>query len=223
MGRGSTRWTSGALALALAGPARAAEPPTDELQDLALERVKKAAEHHASGRYHDAEEEFKRAAYFAPNWRGLHFNLGVVAEAQGKLGAAIAEYQRFRPLARDDEALVVDQRIDELTRRRAQIARVYHRQIAAGSVALAMCVGALTGAVLLLALGQAKHKRGEISDEKRAGMWAGGLILGIYGVLALGGAGLVLQRGVASKRKLDGLALGGARLHWAGLGAQLRF
>lgn len=223
MRRGSTRWIAAALALTLAGPGRAADPPTDELQDLALERVKKAAEHHASGRYSDAEEEFKRAAYFAPNWRGLHFNLGVVAEAQGKLGTAIAEYRLFRPLAGADEALLVDQRIDELTRRRAQIARVYHRQIAGGSIALAMCVGALTGAVLLFVLGQVRHKRGEISDDKRAGMWAGGLLLGIYGVLALGGAGLVLQRGVASKRKLDGLALGGARLRWAGAGAQLRF
>mgnify|MGYP000255242997 CR=1 FL=1 len=41
-----------------------------------------------AGAYVEAEEEFKRAAFYSPRWRPLHFNLGVLAEAAGELVAA---------------------------------------------------------------------------------------------------------------------------------------
>ncbi|HEY0132654.1 MAG TPA: hypothetical protein VGB85_01205, partial [Nannocystis sp.] len=114
------------LTLALPASARAAEPApapiegplTDSLSPKAAEHVARAYEEHKAGAYLNAESAFKRAAFFAPRWRPLHYNLGIVAEAQGHLGTAIREYRTFRPYATDDEGMVVDQRIVELDARR---------------------------------------------------------------------------------------------------------
>ena len=113
-----------AATLAVAGPARAGEPsegpagpPTDELNAQAEKHAIKAVDHFNNGAFIDAEEEFRRVSFFAPNWRPLHYNLGVVAEAQGKLGPAVHEYKTFRPLASPEEQMLVAQRIDELGRR----------------------------------------------------------------------------------------------------------
>src|SRR5574338_674506 len=75
-----------AASLTLGGPALAKtpegpQPPsegTEELNDQATKHVTKAVEHFNNGAYVDSEEEFKRAAYFAPNWRPLHYNLAVL-------------------------------------------------------------------------------------------------------------------------------------------------
>lgn len=213
-----------ACALALPASARAGEPATDELAAAAVGHVKKAEEHHRAQRYKDAEEEFKRAAYFTPNWRPLHFNLAVLAEAQGRLGAALTEYRAFRPLAEGAEERLVDQRIDELTARRAKIAGHYRRQLAGASIGVAICGGAVAGAVALFVVGHAKGERGEISDKERGGYYGGGVLLGLYGVVGVMGIGVVLEHALKSKRKLEGLALGPTRLQWSGgLGARLRF
>ena len=251
-----------AAALGASGSARAAEPPegegeaageaTDELSDQAMGHVSKAVEHYNSQRYTDAEEEFKRAAYFAPKWRPLHFNLGVLAEAQGKLGTAVTEYKSFRPYGSPDEQMLVDQRIDELTGRKARIARAFKRQIAMSATAMTLGLGSLAGGVVLFVfIGRRKAEARELdeaameientmgglgneqsaayrtqadSKEKQAQTYLyGGIYLALFGLLAAAYSFLPLTKAIRSKRQLDGLALGGARLHWAGLGAQLRF
>ena len=95
------------LALPAAAHARSPEPEptpdpseaTDELDPLAQPHVIKAYQQFKSQAYAAAEAELRRAAHFTPRWRPLHFNLAVMAEAQGKLGVAIREYKAFKPFA----------------------------------------------------------------------------------------------------------------------------
>ncbi|MFY0540150.1 hypothetical protein [Nannocystis pusilla] len=116
------------------------------LNDQAQKHATKAVDHFDKGNYVGAEEEFRRVAFYAPNWRPMHYNLAVLAEAQGKLGTAVSEYQAFRPHGSPEEQLVVDQRIDELGRRRARIASAYKRQIGLGAGTLTLGLGGLGGA-----------------------------------------------------------------------------
>lgn len=250
-----------AVALGASGTARAAEPPegegaaegeaTDELSDQAMGHVSKAVDHYNSQRYSDAEEEFRRAAYFAPKWRPLHFNLGVLAEAQGKLGTAVSEYKNFRPYGSPDEQMLVDQRIDELTGRKARIARAFKRQIAMSATAMTLGIGSLAGGVVLFVfIGRLKKEADKLnaaadqldlagmteqaaayraeadSKDKKAstGYLYGGIYLALFGLLAAAYSFLPLTKAIRSKRQLDGLALGPTRLKWnGGLGATLRF
>lgn len=150
-----------AAAMTISGPARAGEPaegeaaagpPSEELNSQAEKHAVKAVEHFNNGAYVDAEEEFRRVSFFAPNWRPLHFNLGVLAEAQGKLGTAVTEYKSFRPYGSPEEQLIVDQRIDELGRRKIKIAKAYKRQIALGAGAVTLGVAGMGGAAALFVL-----------------------------------------------------------------------
>lgn len=142
------------LVLPATAQARVSEPDaaavspaeaTDNLPPKAQEHVVKGVQQFDGGAYSNAEEEFRRAAFFAPKWRSLHFNLGVVAEAQGKLGTALNEYNAFKPYASGDESMVVEQRIMELNDRRTRIAAGYKRQIAASSIAMTLGVLLLGG------------------------------------------------------------------------------
>lgn len=145
------------LSLALPASVRAQEPggSSELLPERASEHVTKAIRLFNKGEYGNAEEEFKRAAFFAPRWRPLHFNMAVLAEAQGKLGAAIREYKQFQPYATPEEGVLVEQRIFELDDRRRRIAASYRQQIAVGAAALSVGVltlgagGALLGMVFL--------------------------------------------------------------------------
>lgn len=148
-----------AAALATATPARAGEPASpnpaeasDELNELAQKHAFKAVEHFNNGAYVDSEEEFQRVKFYAPNWRPLHFNLGVLAEAQGKLGTAVSEYKLFRPLGSPEEQMIVDQRIDELGRRKLKISGAYKRQIALSATAMTLGAAGLAGGVTLVTL-----------------------------------------------------------------------
>lgn len=244
-----------AVALVVSGPARAAQPEgeaavSEDLSEQATGHVVKAVEHYNNARYSDAEEEFNRAAYFAPKWRPLHFNLGVVAEAQGKLATAVTHYRDFRPYGSPEEQMMVDQRIDELTGRKAKIARAFKRQIAVSATALTLGLGGLAGGVVLFVLvGKRKDEAKEydkaaqmltdagmseqaaaymaIADEKesQAGKYLyGGVYLGLFGLLAAVYSFLPLTKAIKSKRQLDGITLGPTRLKWnGGVGATLRF
>ncbi|MCY1070855.1 hypothetical protein OV090_39300 [Nannocystis sp. RBIL2] len=241
---------AGACAASLALPAsvRAAEPEgpapstaetSDELNDQAQKHATRAVDHFNKGNYVNAEEEFRRVAFFAPNWRPMHFNLAVLAEAQGKLGTAVSEYQAFRPHASPDEQLVVDQRIDELGRRRMRIAGAYKRQMGLGAGTLALGLGGLGGGVAMLVIHVQRkeayeeaqawntmHLMGPLMDAKKpsGALVAGGYWIGLFGIILAGvGVGLLVQS-VKSKRKLDSIALGKTRLQWTGgAGVRLRF
>jgi hypothetical protein len=148
------------LALTLPVRARAQEPAADGgsdetsevLPERASEHVTKAIRAFNNAQYSNAEEEFKRAAFFAPKWRPLHFNIAVVAEAQGKLGTAINEYKQFKPHATAEEEMIVDQRIFELNDRRKKIAAGYKRQIATGAIAMTIGVGGVGAGVYFAVL-----------------------------------------------------------------------
>lgn len=235
---------AGACAASLALPAtvRAAEPEgpapstaetSDVLNEQAQKHAFKAVDHFNRGNYVDAEEEFRRVAFYAPNWRPMHYNLAVLAEAQGKLGTAVSEYQTFRPLASPDEQMVVDQRIDELGRRRVRIASAYRRQIGVGASLLPLGLGALGGAAAMLVVHVRRKEAYEdavavdpATDVKKpgGGLIAGGYWVGLLGFMMTGvGVGLLVQA-VKSKRKLDSIAVGKARLQWTGgAGVRLRF
>jgi hypothetical protein len=161
-----------AAAMTVSSPARAQEPEgpktaaeaTDELTPEAEKETAKAVEHFNNGAYVDAEEAFNRVAFFVPNWRPLHFNLAVVAEAQGKIGLAVREYKKFKPLATQGELPRVDQRIDELGRRQQRIAGAYKRQIALFSTGMVLGLGAVGGAAALFVV---MSKRAKEADELR--------------------------------------------------------
>lgn len=157
-GRAAVAWAC-AAALLTATPARAREPAkldpaaaTDQLNELAQKHAFKAIEHFNNGAYADSEEEFQRVEFYAPNWRPLHYNLGVVAEAQGKVGEAVREYKVFRPLGSPEEQLLVDQRIDELGRRKGKISEAYRRQIALTATGFTLGAGGVGGGAAMIAL-----------------------------------------------------------------------
>ena len=243
------------LVLPAAAHARLQEPDaavdpseaSDELPARAEAHVVKGVQQFQNGAYSNAEEEFRRAAFFAPKWRSLHFNLGVIAEAQGKLGTALTEYKAFKPYASPDEGMVVDQRILELNDRRNRIASGYKRQIATSAIAMSLGVlllgggGACVGILLknkntieennkILSGGappadptalDAENDR--LADQnKKLGY---GAYLGILvGLVAIAYSFVPLTKSIRSKRQLDGLALGPTRLQWnGGAGVRLRF
>lgn len=229
-----------AATLAVSGPARAGEPegpvgpPTDELNAQAEKHAIKAVDHFNNGAYVDSEEEFRRVSFFAPNWRPLHYNLGVVAEAQGKLGPALKEYKAFRPLASPEEQMLVDQRLDELDRRRTKIASAYKRQIALGAGAVTLGVAGIGGAAALVVIYLKQKKDYEAStkdmdasndlSQPKTSLLGGGVYLGLFGLLLLVYSIVPLRNSIKSKQQLDGIALGRTRLQWTGgAGARLRF
>lgn len=224
------------------GPAPSTAETSEELTPQAEKHAYKALEHFNTGAYVDSEEEFRRVAFYAPNWRPLHYNLAVLAEAQGKLGTAVQEYRAFRPHGSPDEQLLVDQRIDELGRRRQRIVGAYRRQIALSSTAMSLGVLGLAGASVGLASylrrKQAYQEAMDFNamlgpDEQHLKMdekpLKGGLLyLSIYGgliaLMLVGYSVIPLRNAIRSKRRLDGLALGPTRLQWnGGAGVRLRF
>lgn len=239
------------LSLSLPAVARAQEPggAEDSLNPQAEQHVEKALTAFKNGAYVNAEEEFKRAAFFSPNWRPLHFNMGVLAEAQGKLGTAIHEYKQFKPLATPDEALVVDQRIFELSDRRRRIAGTYKRQIAIGATALTLGLAALGGTAGLIVYNRSlkqdvedlnkineglsdssnpivvmNEKKIESLEARQKNVLYGEIVLATVGLVVVLYSVLPLMRSVKAKRQLDGIALGPTRLKWnGGAGVVLRF
>jgi hypothetical protein len=240
-----------ACTVALALPSRAAADPGG-LNERAEEHIVKAIGYFNNKAYANAEAEFMRAKFFAPDWRPLHFNLAVVSEAQGKLGTALREYNAFKPLATPDEGLLVDQRIFELGQRRKNIAAVYKQQIGIGAGAATLGIaGVGVGAALVALSFQAKGKAEDAQNEldgldqtdpnytlqstalssdieaynsKKSKFLYGGYIAIIAGVIIAAYAAIPLSRAIKSKRELDGLALGPTRLKWnGGAGVVLRF
>lgn len=233
-----------AASMTTAIPAQAAQPPegeapaattstTEELPPQAEKHVLKAIQHFQGNAFGDAEEEFKRASFYAPKWRPLHFNLGVVAEAQGKIGTAVTEYKAFRPYASPDEQMLVDQRLDELTRRKDRIGRAYKRQIGLAAGAMTLGVASLGGAAALMAIYIQKNRAHDdavaVMDpapppEPKMGMLYGGVYLAIFGLMLVGYSFIPLRNAIRSKRQLEGIALGPTRLKWnGGAGVTLRF
>lgn len=228
------------LTLTLPTAARASEPGDDEeggsgetsevLSERASEHVTKAIRMFNNADYVNAEAEFKRAAFFAPKWRPLHFNIAVVAEAQGKLGVAINEYKQFKPYATSEEELVVDQRIFELDDRRKKIAAGYKRQIATGAAAMTIGVGGV-GVGVLFAVLYAKSSKtstdavsGEMTTPKNTTYLYGAALGLTFGLAIIAYSAIPLSKAIKSKRMLDGIALGPTQLKWnGGLGATLKF
>ncbi len=214
------------LALALPTGAHAREPEpepdaaaaevSDELSPQAQQHVRKAYQQYQNRSYATAEAELRRAAFFAPRWRPLHFNLAVMAEAQGKLGTAVSEYKAFQPFASPDESIVAEQRIVELDDRRRKIAGAYKKQIAVGATAMTLGVGMLGGGGALIGIYVAEGKKTSAYAS------AGGLV-GLVGLLVLVYSIVPLRKAVQAKRQLDGLALGPTRLRLGGGGVALRF
>ncbi len=229
------------LALTLPTAARASEPGDDSgdgsgeasevLSERASEHVTKAIRMFNNADYVNAEAEFKRAAFFAPKWRPLHFNIAVVAEAQGKLGIAINEYKQFKPYATSEEELVVDQRIFELDDRRKKIAAGYKRQIATGAAAMTIGVGGVGVGVLFAVLyAKSDDSKSNATDEMTAAPsknvnYLYGAALGLtFGLAIIAYSAIPLSKAIKSKRMLDGIALGPTQLKWnGGLGATLKF
>ena len=228
MSRLSRAATAAVCCLTLALPARAAASDED-LTERASEHVVKAIRLFNSGDYASSEAEFKRAEFFAPKWRVIHFNLAVVAEAQGKLGIAIKEYEKFKPDASPDEDELVNQRLFELNDRRKKIAGAYKQNIALGAGAMAIGVAALGAGGTLLAIGLSKPKTVESGTDStdnttRTKLLYGGYIGLIAGVVIVVYSIIPLKNSVKAKRQLDGLAIGPTRLKWnGGMGATLRF
>ncbi|WAS96164.1 hypothetical protein [Nannocystis punicea] len=219
-------------------PEPGAAETSEALSDQAQKHAIKAVDHFNKGNYVDAEEEFRRVAFFAPNWRPMHYNLAVLAEAQGKLNTAVSEYQAFRPHASSDEQMVVDQRLDELGRRRVRIAGAYKRQIGLGVGTMAFGLGALGGGVGMFVVhvqrkdayekAQEWNSEGGMplmeAEKPKGGLVAGGYWLGLIGFILTGVSVGLLVQAVKSKRKLDSIALGPTRLQWTGgAGVRLRF
>lgn len=240
------------LSLALPASAAAAEPEegesseksdssevSDELSNRASEHVVKAIRLVNSGDYVSAESELKRAEFFSPKWRAIHFNLAVVQEAQGKLGSAIKEYEKFKPHATADEEQLVDQRLFELNDRKKKIAGAYKTQIAMGAGAMVVGVAGLGVGGLFVGLYIKNNKTIEEQEtqvalmtrdsvdadltKKKTTLLYGAIIGFTVGLLVLAYGALPLSKAVKSKRQLDGLALGPTRLKWSGGGATLRF
>lgn len=117
----------------------------EEVPEPAKVHLGKAYQHFQSGAYENAEAELKRAAFFAPEWQPLTYDLAVVAEAQGHIDDAIERYEAFRPNAQGDTGVVVDQRIAELRERKVEIKKEYRRQLALAGTFLAISVGAAAG------------------------------------------------------------------------------
>ncbi len=230
---------SNAVQARVSEPEPAAVDPADASDDLppkAQKHVVKGLQQFEGGAYSNAEEEFRRAAFFAPKWRSLHFNLGVVAEAQGKLGTALTEYKSFKPYASPEEGMVVDQRIYELNDRRRKIAGGYKSQIATSAIAMSLGVLALGagGAFVGLALKKGKDiesnnegmdpaEEAELKSDRTKFLY--GAYFGILiGLVAIAYSFVPLTKSIKSKRQLEGLALGKTRLHWnGGAGVRLRF
>ncbi len=248
------------LVLPAAAHARLQEPDaavdpseaSDELPARAEAHVVKGVQQFQNGAYSNAEEEFRRAAFFAPKWRSLHFNLGVIAEAQGKLGTALTEYKAFKPYASPDEGMVVDQRILELNDRRNRIASGYKRQIATSAIAMSLGVVLLGGGGVLLGLAikdkstissnnerltdympavpltdaerEILQKETDDLTNRRTKFLYGAYFGVIVGLVAIAYSFVPLTKSIRSKRQLDGLALGPTRLQWTGgAGVRLRF
>lgn len=222
------------------GPQPSTAETSEALNPQAQKHAAKAIEHFNNGAFVDSEEEFRRVAFFAPNWRPLHFNLAVLAEAQGKLGTAVSEYKEFRPHGSPDEQLVVDQRLDELGRRKIKISGAYKRQIALSATTMTLGVGAIGGAAAMLALYFKQKNDYEAAtefnktdpppplpmnaDEPDRKLLAGGVWVGLLGLMLVGYSLVPLRNAIRSKRQLDGINLGKTRLKWnGGAGVTLRF
>lgn len=224
------------LALALPASAHAREPepepdpaagePTDELSPQAQQHVIKAYQQYQSRAYASAEAELRRAAFFSPRWRPMHFNLAVMAEAQGKLGTAVTEYRAFQPFATPDESLVAEQRIVELDGRRRKIAGAYKQKIAVGAITMSIGAAATGGGVGLIVYGL-KLKGDDLASDtdrdKGSKLAITGYLVGLVGLLVLVYSIVPLKGAVKAKRQLDGLALGPTRLRLANGGVSLRF
>lgn len=239
------------LALALPASAHAREPepepdpaagePTDELSPQAQQHVIKAYQQYQSRAYASAEAELRRAAFFSPRWRPMHFNLAVMAEAQGKLGTAVTEYKAFQPFATPDESLVAEQRIVELDGRRRKIAGAYKQKIAVGAITMSIGAAGLGAGIGLFVYGYSMPKTtgsgmddlntpdidesmtGTDNSAKRTKLITAGYLTGLVGLLILVYSIVPLKGAVKAKRQLDGLALGPTRLRLANGGVSLRF
>lgn len=220
------------LALALPASAHAREPepepdpaagePTDELSPQAQQHVIKAYQQYQSRAYASAEAELRRAAFFSPRWRPMHFNLAVMAEAQGKLGTAVTEYKAFQPFATPDESLVAEQRIVELDGRRRKIAGAYKQKIAVGAITMSIGAAATGGGIGLIVYGLQLKKDAD-TEEQGSKLAITGYLVGVVGLLVLVYSIVPLKGAVKAKRQLDGLALGPTRLRLANGGVSLRF
>lgn len=224
------------LALALPASAHAREPepepdpaagePTDELSPQAQQHVIKAYQQYQSRAYASAEAELRRAAFFSPRWRPMHFNLAVMAEAQGKLGTAVTEYKAFQPFATPDESLVAEQRIVELDGRRRKIAGAYKQKIAVGAITMSIGAAATGGGVGLIVYGlklKGDDLASDTDKDKGSKLAITGYLVGLVGLLVLVYSIVPLKGAVKAKRQLDGLALGPTRLRLANGGVALRF
>ena len=206
-----------------------AEEPLPEQAEVHLG---KAYDHFNAGNFGKAEEEFKRAAFFAPEWQPMTYNLAVVAEAQGNLDQALERYEAYRPHAEGDTGLIVDQRIAELEERKTRIRKADRGKLIIGGVAMGTSVAALGGGIAFFLLRKQLQEDSaalqtqidelngmmapqsetdplydekEALDKKAKNYYVGGYILTLYGGIAILYSALYLAK-VVKLRKAKKLA-----------------
>jgi tetratricopeptide (TPR) repeat protein len=212
----------------LAAPASAAEhaaPSVTEDADEGLspdarENLLAGASAFRHRNYRVAETRFARVARLAPDWMPIHYNRGVVAEAQGKVSEAIRSYERYLPHAPDSERALLEARLEDLERRRTALRGRYRRQVALGSLSLAAGLGLVGGGIAMLAIGFDRQNDEVFSTSSSSQALIGG---GVTAVIA--GAGVtfglamtLLLRARRTKRSLAFLPTASPRLVGGQLG-----
>lgn len=195
----------------------------EPLPEQAEVHLGKAYDHFNAGNFAKAEEEFKRAAFFAPEWKPMTYNLAVVAEARGNLDQAIERYEAYRPHAEGDNGLIVDQRIAELEERKTKIRKADRGKLIIGGVAMGTSVAALGGGIAFFMLRKdvqedASAIQSTISmmedggadpalydqkadlDKKAKNYYVGGYILTLYGGIAILYSALYLAKAVKLRK-----------------------
>lgn len=213
------------LPIALAAPTAAAADPSpdppdppasaddDEMPSLALEHLRRGAEAYERRDFARADLEFERAAHFAPDWPGLLFNRAAAAEGQGRLELAIEGYDAFMQHADEDQRHALELRVAELQRRRDAASRVVRRRLGVGWV-LVGSGGALTAAAgTMIGLDVHRNRSSDqqasgVSTQRRgaSGLSIGGIVAGVYGLMAAGYGSLIVARAYKERRRIRGLA-----------------
>jgi tetratricopeptide (TPR) repeat protein len=156
------------------------------------------------GHYRGAERNFAQVARLAPRWYAIYFNQAVVAEAQGKVGAAIRSYETFLPHADPAERDALQARMAELERRRDQGVRLHRRQAALGGTVLAVGMGLFAAGLTMTIIGmQRESAQGFDVTSKTRALIGGGIASLIAGAgLTFGLGTTLLLRARRTKRNI---------------------
>jgi tetratricopeptide (TPR) repeat protein len=156
-------------------PLTPAQPSSEAPRAAARRHFDRALDLYRAGQYRSARDELKAAAELDPEGKDLFFNLALVEEKLGELGAAIAALERFRALESDAQ----EQERAQVTIERLRGAQKAAREAApsapcpkpapaqAGPNPVLVGSASLTAASLVVAaLFGAKALRDDVADER---------------------------------------------------------